>query len=328
MRRLGPVVCIVLTILTGVPELQVLHAASSPAAASPTSRFPIVSRFELPRRYGYFIGDTIPLTLVLETTPEVVLDLVNLPRAGEKHGLFEIRAVTLSTSETETKRIYRAQYTLQYFGAAPIDAEFAPLEILYALPDDGALPGSLQYRRLLTQPVVITIARLGPYRPTRALDVKGPLPVHRWGWIWGGFACGILLLGTVVGAIGRQWYQRWQQQQKPCQEECSAVEQTLRILQHEVALLRPREGPSLPLRLGHLMREFLQAEYGVPAFAMTSQELANHLPDTPWRQELLALLRRCDCYKYQPPTASEAEEQELLWDTLLLFEKLQQGRAP
>lgn len=96
-------------------------------------RFPIVTRLEMERAYGFFIGDEIPLTLEIEIESGVVLDLVNLPREGEQHGAFEVRHFHLtSTEQPDARRLYRADYRLQYFGAAPLTLKFKPLEILYA----------------------------------------------------------------------------------------------------------------------------------------------------------------------------------------------------
>ncbi|GIX49018.1 MAG: hypothetical protein KatS3mg131_3229 [Candidatus Tectimicrobiota bacterium] len=303
-------------------------ALDSPAAAAEGAQhpFPLVSRFELPRRYGYFIGDPIPLTLVLETRAEVVVDLVNLPRRGEKHGLFEVREVTLTTHRRGGHKVYRAHYTLQYFGATPLDVEFAPLEILYARADTA--PGGLRYRRLLTQPVIINISRLGPYRPTPPMDIKGPLPARRAGLGWGGLALGVALLGTAGGQLGWRWWRRRRQQAE--YQEPTPLEKTLQRLQQEVAALRPPPVSPLPLstRLGDLLREFLQAAYGVPAFALTPSELAARLPATPACQKLIDLLQQCDGLKYRQPGSSEPDAQGLLWEALLVFEKLQQGRSP
>jgi len=37
-----------------------------------------------------------------------------------------------SVDQPNTRRLYRADYRLQYFGAAPLTLQFEPLEILYA----------------------------------------------------------------------------------------------------------------------------------------------------------------------------------------------------
>ncbi len=70
-------------------------------------RFPIVTRLEMERAYGFFIGDEIPLTLEIEIESGVVLDLVNLPREGEQHGAFEVRRFHLtSTEQPDARRLF------------------------------------------------------------------------------------------------------------------------------------------------------------------------------------------------------------------------------
>ena len=150
-----------------------------------TDRFPIVTRIDMARDYGFFIGDEIPLTLTIEVENDVVLDLMNLPRAGDQHGLFEIREMVL-TSSTDENRIttYDVRYQLQYFGAAPLTIEFKPLEILYALGQErSSLTQMYTYKSLFTQPVIVNISRIGPYRPTQALGPKGPLDNQRM-FVW------------------------------------------------------------------------------------------------------------------------------------------------
>jgi hypothetical protein len=309
----------------------VARHAEAPAALAAPEHFPIVSRFELPRNYGYFLGDEIPLTLIVETTSGVVLDLVNLPKKGERHGLFEIRDVQLTTSATaEGPRVYRADYRLQYFGAAPLTTYFAPLELLYALPEDRIAPtNAYRYQSLQTQPVAINISRIGPYRPTQPLDIKGPVADSRSGMILGSLALGNGLLLTLIGSLGRQWYRRRQQRRLAPASAPTPVDNTLALLQHEGALLLPAAPPAFPgvRRLSHIMRQYLSEAFGVSASTLTNTELASLLHDKPFGKDLLDVLERCDTFKYRVPAVAPAEERQLWREAMTLFEQLQKVNA-
>ncbi len=299
-------------------------------AAAPSEPFPIVSSFELPRDYGYFIGDEIPLTLIIEASKHVVLDLVNLPRQGEQHGLFEIRhsKLTSSTAADESKS-YRVAYRLQYFGAAPLTARFEPLEILYArtTPRPPAAPRVSSYKTLLTQSVVINIARIGPSRPTQALDTKGPLDDRRSVLIWlPGLLGTSLLLGSIAGWT-KEWRRARQEYRAAEPSLPTASEQALQSLSQTVVPLSSHDDPAplVSMRLSHIIREYLQVTCGVTAYTLTPTELASRLNGTPYAEELLSLLQRCDVLKYQPH-AADTEEQQLWEETLALFEQLNRRR--
>jgi len=83
MKTLGAILFVT---LIGFGHALAGEKSDTPAEPTPApASFPIVTSFELPRDYGYFIGDEIPLTLMIESQKGVVIDLVNLPRQGEQH---------------------------------------------------------------------------------------------------------------------------------------------------------------------------------------------------------------------------------------------------
>ena len=299
---------------------------------APSERFPILSRFELQRDYGYFIGDAIPLRLVVETASGVVLDLVHLPQKGEKHGVFEIRDLQLTTSASaDGGKVYYADYTLQYFGATPLIGRFEPLDILYALPTDrAALTNTYSYKSLLTQPVAIHIARIGPDQPVPSLDIKGPIDVSRTGIIQTSFATGAMLLLIALGGGYREWHRARQRRQACHAASLTPTNTTLAVLRQESAAWYPAAEPGFPgvIRLHHLLRQYLHDTLGRPANTLTTTELAVMLPDKPFYKDLLYLLERCDTLKYQAPTDTNTEERQLWWEAMTLFEKLQKAEAP
>jgi hypothetical protein len=298
-------------------------------AAEPTTAvepFPILTRFEYPRNYGYFIGDEIPLTLIVETTKGVILDLVNLPKKGEKHGLFEIRDVRLTTAATmQGGTLYRAAYTLQYFGAAPLTVQFTPLEILYAQSEERlSTTQTYSYKSLLTQPVSLSLARIGPYAPTSALDIKGPVADSRTLLLWASIGAGALCLLAAIGAGSRQWYHLRKNRQASGPAYQSPAESILEILRLEGATLRHIAEVALPgvEHLQHLIRQYLGTTHGVSASTLTTSELRDLLHESPYGKELSDLLARCDTIKYESPSASRADARQLWWEAITVFEKL------
>ena len=156
MKTAVLILCVTLAGLLSVWGVEAFILAEPEAEAeaeTPAStRFPIVTRIDLPRDYGFFIGDEIPLTVIIEASPDVVLDLVNLPRAGEQHGKLEIREFKLtSTVGADRTTTYQAAYRMQYFGIAPFAISFEPLEILYAARQDrDEVANSYHYKSLFT----------------------------------------------------------------------------------------------------------------------------------------------------------------------------------
>lgn len=289
-----------------------------------TKRFPVVTRLEVQRAYGFFVGDEIPLTLEIETERGVVLDLVNLPRQGEQHGAFEVRDFHLtSVDQPQARRLYRADYRLQYFGVAPLTLQFEPLEILYASARDrDAATQRYIYKSLFTQPITVDISRLGPYRPTPALDPKGPLDDPRSWRIWIAAVLGSLCVLAVMVGSGRDWWvynrQRWEAHNR------SAAAQTLeRLRQEEAPRVQSQTEATAGSALGGIVREYLNNAWDVPAHTLTPSELADRLEDsTPQVQDVLALLQQCDALKYQPGVP-DTDDEHVLWDeAVVLFEQM------
>lgn len=301
--------------------------AQTDAPAAAPEAFPILSRVEMPRDYGFFLGDAIPLTLIVEANNGVVLDLVNLPKKGEKHGLFEVRDVQLASSAANGRKVYRAQYTLQYFGATPLGVHFEPLEILYALPEDRQAPANTyHYKSLRTQPVLINVSRIGPYRPTPALDIKGPQEDSRAGIIWLSVTVGACLLLTSMSGLVWHWRQHRRQRRVTFMAALSPAARTLAILRQEGMALRSATALPAPgaEQLSEVIRQYLHEALGVPARTLTHTELASLLQDKPLGTEILYLLERCDALKYQAPACAQDEEGSLWWEAMTLFEKLQE----
>jgi hypothetical protein len=308
--------------------------STRPVSSLPAlERFPILSRFELPRDYGYFIGDEILLTLVIETTGSIVVDLVNLPQKGEKHGVFEIRDLTLTSSAVAPEhKVYRATYTLQYFGPTPLIVPFAPVEILYAhSADKASLTKRYTYQSLFTQPVPISISRISPYHAAQPLAIKGPADDPRSGRIWAAVALGTVCVLTALGGWSCAWWKKQQQHHTLPNLPLSAADTALHTLQtEEVLFFRPLVEPScsVGVRLAQILRAYMETAWQVPAFTMTTAELTTCLHSTPLAQEILSILEQCESLKYAPPTDSAREEQILWQEAIQVFAKLQEVPSP
>jgi hypothetical protein len=118
----------------------------------------------------------------------------------------------------------------------------------------------------------------------------------------------------------------WQRQRTRAAYPSTITELTLQTLRHEATVLfRTPEGyaSTIGARLDHLLREYVQTAYHVPAFTLTTSELAEQLHGTPQAHHILSVLEQCEALKHQPHGAPPAVERELWWDTIVLFEKLQ-----
>jgi hypothetical protein len=313
--------------------LPVVSSGGATPEAQPESQseeaepFPIVTRLEMARAYGYFIGDEIPLTLEIEAHAGVVLDLVNLPREGEQHGLFEVRHFLLTAvDQPHARQLYRVDYRLQYFGAAPLTLQFEPLEILYASEQNrDDITKRYLYKSLFTQPLTIDIARIGPYRPTSPLNPKGPVNETRPWRIWIATAVGSLCVLAAMGASAWECWRALQRRRGRLYDGHSAIAQTLQRLRREETPRAPSRQPDATAvsALGGIVREYLNQAWSVSAYTLTPSELASRLEDSaPEVQGVLALLQQCDTLKYQPGTQNE-EEEHVLWDeAVTLFEQM------
>jgi hypothetical protein len=224
------------------------------------------------------------------------------------------------------KKIYRAAYILQYFGPTPLTTSFAPLEILYAFPKaKEATTSTYTYLTLFTQPVIINISRIGPYQSPQALAMKEPIEDSRSRIIWTAFALGTGCVLFSVGGWSREGWKKWQQRKAARMLSVTTADTALRTLQYEEALFFRFLGePSLSVgtRLAQILREYLQVECKVQAFTLTTAELMHCLNGTPFSQEILHLLERCDALKYRPSSVSAHEEQQLWRTAMGLFAQL------
>jgi hypothetical protein len=138
-----------------------------------------------------------------------------------------------------------------------------------------------------------------------------------------------MLLLLAIGGGGREWY-RARQCRRACQAAAlSPASTTLAVLRQASAAWYPSAEPGLPgaSRLHQLLRQYLHDALDLPASTLTTTELAVVLHNKPFYKDILYLLERCDTLKYQVPIDTSAAEQQLWWEAMTLFEKLQKADA-
>lgn len=296
------------------------------AVGMPVEKFPILPRFEVPRNYGFFIGDQIPLRLIIEIADDIVVNLEKLPQKGQKHGPFEIADMQISRQTTAGHgAIYQVSYSLQYFGPTPLTAAFEGVEILYASVTERHPPRQTStYKRVVTQPVLINMARLSPLHHTASRKPKGAIHHQRMLTVWLGgiFTAFCLTAGGVLGV--KAWRQRVQHasQSLPLAPEKQDLHLPL------YAAPSPHDGVSdhatLLQRLRRTLQAHIQSVYGLPAASMSSAEIAEQLPNHPDAKAIMSLLEWCDTLSSQTPYQPYEDEQGLYWDADTRAEKLQQ----
>jgi hypothetical protein len=276
--------------------------------------FPILPRIELPREYGFFVGDEIPLTLIVEVAAGARIDLVNLPQKGNTHGVFEVRDVHIKEAlQGHGKRVYRLEYLLQYFGPAPLTVIFPPLEILYAHDQErDAVSGAYDYHTLLTQPAHIHIARLGPLAPADARTVAAPFADERTPLTWGLIGLGGLCLAVGSCGLGRQGYRQLAAFRRATGGAPTPEAQALEALRGVEHLTREERLPEVSVQVSEIVRRFLGEVYLFSPFTKTTAELVQALPDGLYRQEVHRLLSDCDVLKFGARPGSRQASQALL----------------
>jgi hypothetical protein len=332
--------CLSIALLSSLLTYLALHSPPEARLASPATfaigfpieKFPILPRFEVPRPYGSFIGDQIPLRLIIETTGDVVVNLANLPQKGQKHGPFEITDMQITRQPASSQsRVYQVAYTLQYFGPTPIAAMFEGVEILYANATERHTPQRpYTYKRLITQPVSINISRLSPLHLTASRGHKGTIEDQRVlsVWIGGIFTTLCFAAASVLGVKSLKKNAspppHISSTSPPAEEE-----QDLHVPFYDLLTSHPAslEDADLVQRLRHTLNAHIQTVYGLPAFSMSSAQIAEHLPNHPDTEAIVSLLECCEVLRSPLPDRQYEGEHEICWEAATRFEKGQKVKT-
>lgn len=310
-------------LVAGVTWLLISGPFALPAEAGGAP--PISARFETPRDFAYHIGDLIPLTLVIEAAPGVVIDLDRLPHRGGTVDLFEVRDVRIDRARTASGRVYRVTFTLQTFvpGTLVPGVAFPPLELHFAQPEDR-LGGGGDHDRSVTLP---------PYRfflsPTTvgqdALRPNKGSTVPRVGWsFWGTVGVGVLCLGMAALELGGDLLRQWRQR-RPTPERRAL--RALTVLEQRYAAGEDK-APVLFRKTSGVLRRFLREECGVPAPVQTVAQIRERFRGHPLQTELAEVLERCTHVTYDGHHPTSAEKAGILRAVAALIGRLEEVGCP
>ncbi|HXH09794.1 MAG TPA: hypothetical protein VNP04_08550 [Alphaproteobacteria bacterium] len=99
----------------------------------------------------------------------------------------------------------------------------------------------------------------------------------------------------------------------------SPASQALQQLKDTETLLLEDRQPEIPCLVSEVMRRFLASMYACSPFTKPTTELLQDLPDGPYRQDIVLLLRDCDVMKFGGHPNSRKESQELLQRAMALI---------
>jgi hypothetical protein len=287
------------------------HVTATQHAFAPREPFPITIDFDCPRNFGFHIGDEIPLTVTLEASRHVVVDLVNLPQKRENHGPFEIRDMKVDRHRKGEQTVYTVSYRLQSFTPAiAVDRlTFPPLRISYATKDDwNPVTSAYDYRNLLSQPFDILVSRtatfFGPMK-----DVKGPVTDRRAAVMWQvALVVGTVL--TLLGLITWPWEfirKKWQAER--AEEAETAVDRAIQALEkaRENCFNYDDHRKHLFFEINRILRSFLKEACDLRTANRPSMEILHQLRDRPFYENLSTLVTRINQVIYEGDAPVDVE---------------------
>ena len=289
---------------------------------------PLSGRFEAPRSFGYHIGDLIPLTLIIEAKPGVVVDLESLPRAGERAGLFEIRTVRTDRSQTASGSVYRIEFALQTFIPATwaLAAFFPSLDLRVALPEDRLSDGDYVFRKVTLAPYPILLSPT-VRGPTELRANKGSV-LPKLGWmVWSSLVLGALFiaLGLARGARDLAAWRRSSRLARSTAEERAL--RALRTLRERYAACEDKT-PLLFMRATSVLRRFLREECGIAAGTQTVPQIRERFRGHPLENDLRAVLERCNEVLYDGRRPDPREKDAVLRELSAVIGRLGQVGCP
>ena len=287
------------------------HVTVTRHAFPDRASFPITIDFDCPRDFGFHIGDEIPLTVTLEASPDVVVDLVNLPQKNESHGPFEIRDRKVERHQKGDQTVYTVSYRLQSFTPAiAVDRlTFPPLRISYATKDDWNPVASVyDYRNLLSQPFDILVSRtatfFGPMK-----DVKGPVMDRRAAVVWQV----ALVVGTVLTLLGLftwPWdFIRRKRRAQRVEEAETAVDRAIHALEkaRKNCFNHDDHRQHLFFEINRILRCFLKEACDLKTANRPSIQIMHELSDHPFYPDLRDLVVRINQVIYEGDAPVDVE---------------------
>jgi hypothetical protein len=172
----------------------------------------LVSATEIPRPYGYWIGDFTELSWRLEFQPGVQVNLSPLPLPGAKVGMFVVRdrKVNERILPSGIKEV-RVHYTIQNFAVLCKQSyvDFGPLEVFWRKNQEG------KWRQLLLPAAKILISPISlcSELPDEKLMPKEMMEFSRLtlNWVLVGLGAVFMAGALLVFATGlREMYRRYE----------------------------------------------------------------------------------------------------------------------
>ena len=284
---------------------------SEQGSSSDHEAFPISVDFHCPRSFGFHIGDEIPLTVTLEMGDGPVVDLVNLPQRGEKHGPFEVRGLRVRKRQKGNKTVYTVFYRLQSFEPAiAVDRlRFPPLRISYAEGEDwNPVESNYRYQSLFSQPFDIFVSRTATYYgPMR--DIKGPTMDERAAVMW---KVATIVGGLMVFAALITWPWELIRRRRKVERQIqnpTPRDYALKALQEarERCFNYEDHRKHLFFEINTILRNFLKDIYGLNTANRPSMEIVDHLKDHPFHEELKGLVARINQVIYEGDAPVDVE---------------------
>ncbi len=313
-------------LIAGVACL-LLGAPVARVAGAEEATLPISAHFESSRDFAYHIGDLIPLTLVIETGPGVVIDLDRLPQRGTTVDLFEVRDVRIDRARTGSGSVYRVHFALQTFipGTVAQGVAFPPLEFGFALPEDRLPDGTSRYRSLTVPPYRLylspTAVGQDALRAHKGSSVPRPGRLF-WGAVSVG-ALGLAIAGLRLAGDLARW---WRRRARAHPADRRAL-QTLTALGRRY-LAREDQASVLFRKTSSVLRWFLREECGVPAPVQTVSQIRERFRGHPLETELAEVLERCNRVTYDGHQPTAAEREDILREVTALIGRLEAIGCP
>jgi hypothetical protein len=182
--------------------------------------------------------------------------------------------------------------------------------------------GEYHYHRLLSQPALIHIARIGPLTPASGRTLTEPVTMQGTFLTWNLLGLGGLFLAAGSWVLGRQSYERITSSRRAALDASSPANQALQQLQDIENLLLEERQHEIPGLISEVLRRFLAPMSTGSPFTKPTAELLQDLPDGPYRKDIALLLRDCDVMKFGGRPSTRKESQELLQRAVTLIQRV------
>ena len=278
-------------------------AANCLAAAQGAANLDVTATADKPQ---ITVGDVLTYTVVV-TCPEGTR--VNVQDPAKAVAPFEVRDASQRDEQREGKHVVVLTYQLVVFEVGERQVGGLPLEC--------TVPGGGKAQRMKSPAVKVTGASVLDPGAQDIKDIRGPVPVHMSKREWLALVLGLLLLAALVAAVWVALRRRRRRAPKAAPGVVvGAHERALRELEElrQSKLLSRGDLKGYYTRLGDILREYLEARFGIPAMEETTwmirRDLERQGVAREWREELAGLLQGADMVKFAREDASDRRAED------------------